>query len=118
MLLPHPPMHVQLPSIDRGKDMADRIYFKHPTSDKTVPVATGFNWPACLLGFIWAFAKKLWTIALLMLLANLIISLIGLMGWGGDVASLMLSLLFAAFCGYNANRWHRRTLERRGYIAL
>ena len=58
--------------------MADRIYLRHPVTDETVSVSTGFSWPAFLLGAIWALMKKLWLIALLMLVVELLIGVIGL----------------------------------------
>ena len=33
-----------------------------------------------------------------------------------DVISLVLSIVFAIYCGMNANQWYRRDLERKGYV--
>jgi hypothetical protein len=98
--------------------MADRIYLRHPVTDETVSVSTGFSWPAFLLGAIWALMKKLWLIALLMLVVELLIGVIGLAGTTADVISFVLSLAFAVFCGMNGNKWHRRAWERKGYVGL
>ena len=98
--------------------MTDRIYLQHPTSDETVAVNTGFSWAAFLLGFVWALMKRLWLLALLMLATNLLIGLIGFAGPTADVISLILSVAFAAYCGMNANKWHRSALERKGYVVL
>lgn len=79
--------------------MDDRICFKHSTTGHVACIASGFNWAACLLGFIWAFSEKLWTLALSMLAVNVTISLIGMTCWRGFAASAVLSVAFAIFCG-------------------
>lgn len=96
--------------------MTERIYLQHPSRGGTVAVNTGFSWPAFLLGFVWALMKKLWVVALLMLVADLLIGLLGFAGRTADVISLILSIGFAIYCGTNANEWHRRALERKGYV--
>lgn len=98
--------------------MTDRIYLQHPTRDETVAVNVGFSWPALLLGFIWALMKRLWGVALFMLGVNLALGVIGLAGITADLISLVLSIVFAIYCGMRANDWHRRILERKGYVVL
>ena len=98
--------------------MTDRIYLQHPTRDETVVVSVGFSWPALLLGFIWALMKRLWGVALFMLVVDLALGLIGLAGITADLISLVLSIVFAIYCGMSANDWHRRALERKGYMVL
>ncbi|HEY1999999.1 DUF2628 domain-containing protein [Paraburkholderia sp.] len=96
--------------------MTEQIYLQHPASNERVAVSTGFSWSACLLGFIWALMKRLWLLAVLLLAVDLIITLIGFVGAAADVISLILSIAFAIYCGMNANQWHRRALERKGYV--
>ena len=98
--------------------MVERIYLQHPARGETVELSTGFSWGACLLGFIWPLMKKMWLVALLMLVADLVIGLIGLAGVTADVLSLLLSVAFAVYCGMKANQWDRRDLERKGYVVL
>ena len=95
--------------------MVERIYLQHPARGETVELSTGFSWGACLLGFIWPLMKKMWLVASLMLVADLVIGLIGLAGVTADVLSLLLSVAFAVYCGMKANQWYRRDLERKGY---
>ena len=33
-----------------------------------------------------------------------------------DVVSLVLSIVFAIYCGVRGNQWHLRDLERKGYV--
>jgi hypothetical protein len=98
--------------------MRERIYLRHPATDETVEVKTGFSWAAFLLGFVWALMKRMWLVALLMLAADLAIGLIGFAGVTADVISLLLSIVFAIYCGMRGNQWHRRDLERKGYMVL
>ncbi|CAG4926437.1 DUF2628 domain-containing protein [Paraburkholderia gardini] len=98
--------------------MAERIYLQHRATHETIAVGTGFNWPACLLGPFWAVTRRLWLIVLLMLVVDVLLSVIGLAGVMADLASLVLSIVFAAYCGANGNKWYRQALERKGFVAL
>ncbi|SMG56270.1 DUF2628 domain-containing protein [Paraburkholderia susongensis] len=98
--------------------MGARIYLQRPGAQEPVAVATGFSWGACLLGFIWALSKKMWFAAFVMLAINLILFAMGLWGETADLIGLVLSVLFGVACGAYGNRWHRWTLEQRGYVAL
>ena len=98
------------------REMAERIYLQHPTKTETVEVSTGFSWSAFLLGFVWALMKRMWLVALVLLAVDLAIGLIGFAGVTADVVSLVLSIVFAIYCGMNANQWYRRDLERKGYV--
>ncbi|SEB06089.1 DUF2628 domain-containing protein [Paraburkholderia sartisoli] len=98
--------------------MAEQIYLQHPVTHETIAVGTGFNWPACLFGPFWAVMRRLWRVALLMLIVDVLLSVIGLADVTVDLASLALSIAFAAYCGVNGNKWHRQALERKGFVAL
>lgn len=98
--------------------MKPRIYLQHPGMGDTVAVAVGFSWPAFLLGFAWAFSKKMWFVAFAMLVITLLLMFTGFLGEAGDVIGFFLSVLFGVVCGQYGNRWHRMTLERRGYVIL
>jgi hypothetical protein len=102
----------------KREQMAERIYLQHPATHETVAVATGFSWHACLLGPLWAVMRRLWLVALLMLVVDVLITAIGLAGVAADLASLVLSIAFAAYCGVNGNKWHRQVLERKGFAAV
>jgi hypothetical protein len=58
----------------------------------------------------------MWLVALVLLAVDLAIGLIGFAGVTADVVSLVLSIVFAIYCGMNANQWYRRDLERKGYM--
>lgn len=98
--------------------MPPRIYLQRPGNDEAVAVATGFSWGALLLGFIWALSKKMWFAAFVMLSINVILLGMGLWGETADLIGLVLSIVFGIACGAYGNRWHRLTLERRGYVVL
>ncbi|NML35433.1 DUF2628 domain-containing protein [Paraburkholderia antibiotica] len=95
--------------------MGASIYLQHPQHRQAVAVATGFSWGACLLGFIWALSKRMWFAAFVMLGVNVIFLGMGLWGEALDLLGFVLSLLFAIACGMYGNRWHRWTLEQKGY---
>lgn len=102
--------------------MSRRIYLWRPDTDHVVSVTTGFNWWACLLGPLWAIAKKQWLIFFWLLVGNTALTAVNVgLAWAhvpvGLVTTINLvsSLLFAAFCGYYANLWHLRALKRKGY---
>jgi hypothetical protein len=97
---------------------AERIFLRHPAKDETVEVRTGFSWAAFLLGFIWALMKRMWLVGTLMLAVDLALSFIGFASVSADVVSFVLSIAFAIYCGMRGNQWHRRDLERKGYVAL
>jgi ABC-type proline/glycine betaine transport system permease subunit len=98
--------------------MAERIYLQRPGKDDVVSVATGFSWGALLLGFVWAMSKRMWFATFVMLGVSTILFLSGL--WGDTIGTigLVLSVLFGVACGVYGNQWHRRTLEKRGYVVM
>ncbi|MFM0736067.1 DUF2628 domain-containing protein [Paraburkholderia xenovorans] len=98
--------------------MGERIYLRHPGKDETVAVGVGFSWGALLLGFAWALSKRMWFAAFVMLAINTLLFCSGLWGDTADTIGLVLSVLFGIACGQYGNRWHRWTLEKRGYIVL
>jgi Protein of unknown function (DUF2628) len=98
--------------------MNARIYLHHPQHKDPIEVATGFSWGACLLGFIWALSKRMWFAAFVMLGINVILLGIGLWGETADLLGFVLSIVFALGCGVYGNRWHRWTLEQRGYVVV
>ncbi|MBC8728955.1 MULTISPECIES: DUF2628 domain-containing protein [Paraburkholderia] len=98
--------------------MNARIYLQHPQHKDAIAVATGFSWGACLLGFIWALSKRMWFAAFVMLGINVILLGIGLWGETADLIGFVLSIVFAFACGAYGNRWHRWTLEQRGYVVV
>jgi hypothetical protein len=98
--------------------MGERIYLQRPGEGEPVGVASGFSWGACLLGFIWALSKRMWFAAFVMLSVSIILFAMGLWGETADLIGTVLSILFAVGCGAYVNRWHRWTLEKRGYVVL
>ncbi|HEY2020814.1 DUF2628 domain-containing protein [Paraburkholderia sp.] len=98
--------------------MGGHIYLRRPGDEQAVAVATGFSWGACLLGFIWAFSRRMWFAAFVMLGVNLILFGMGLWGETADLIGFVLTIVFGIACGAYGNRWHRWTLERRGYRVI
>lgn len=98
--------------------MTERIYFQHPSNQDVVSVPTGFSWLAALLGFIWAANRKLWMLALVLLLVDVAIGLVSLINGTVDLIASVGSVAFAVYCGMAANRWHCRILESKGWVRI
>jgi len=98
---------------------AERIGYFHPERGM-VRVKTGFSWPAFLFGTLWAFAKHLWPIALLMRVPEAAIWFCsGFAQAHGNVAlagaGLLFQLGYRVFFGRHANAWWRARLVAQGY---
>jgi hypothetical protein len=98
------------------------VVFEHPTKGK-IEVPVGFSWPACLLGPIWAIAKRLWLVCFLLVLTSLPFALVDLSvsdrkGIALTLVTLMLSFVYMYICGKFGNAWWRWTLKRRGFQPL
>jgi hypothetical protein len=101
--------------------MAMRVYTIHLPPPFTVRegepevVREGFNWFALVFGPLWALVKGMWVPAILILVAGLLIGFgAGLAGLN-ELARSVLGLAFAVFVGAEANDWHRRHLDRKGW---
>ena len=98
---------------------AERLGFLDPGRDY-VRVKTGFSWPAFFCGILWASAKKMWGVLLLMLLVEA-----ALYAFGAAVqarhdvplglAQLGVQLAYVVLRGWFGNAWWRASLLRRGY---
>jgi hypothetical protein len=98
------------------------LVMQHPTNG-IKRVAGGFCWPACLLGPLWAIAKRLWLISLLLVLALLPIILVDEYAEAKNnlpltVLALGLYISYMFICGKYGNRWVSWTLQGRGYQLL
>ncbi|HEX7933622.1 MAG TPA: DUF2628 domain-containing protein [Paraburkholderia sp.] len=98
--------------------MSERIYLRRPGTDDTIGVATGFSWGALLLGPIWAASRRMWFAAFAMLAVDLALYLPTFWFDQSGIVGTVLSLLFGIACGKYGNAWHRRTLEKHGYVML
>jgi hypothetical protein len=81
-------------------------------------VAEGFNWAALVFGPFWALFKKLWWVALGLVLLNLGIGLAGKAFIADPQVQLAVSLGVASIVGFLANDLRRWTLERAGFIEI
>lgn len=97
-----------------------RVYTVHvpPLSRRDhdpVLVKEGFSWPAFLFGPLWAFAHRMWLIAValvvLVLALGLALDALGV----ADVVETVISFAVAVLIGAHGNDWRRRALIRRGY---
>jgi hypothetical protein len=98
--------------------MAERIYLGRPGTDDTVGIGTGFSWGALLLGPVWALSRRMWFAAFAMVALDAATYLPALWFDDRDIVGTVLSIPFAIACGKYGNAWHRRALEKRGYVVL
>lgn len=83
-----------------------------------VAVKRGWSWPAFFFGFIWAAAKSLWLVFLLMLLAEVIAAII-MNQMNPETASgfnILFAIVYSVFCGSEGNSWRSKDLKKKGYV--
>jgi len=79
---------------------------------------SGFSWSAALLQPVWALRHRLYGAAALMLAAlwlrdSMVLRLPS--GWLRELLAFSWFCVQIWFVGRNANRWHLRALQRRGF---
>ena len=86
----------------------------HPTRGYEA-VKMGFCWPAFFFTILWAFCKRLWGVAAVLVGVIVLFGVVEVMS-GGTTSGLGLitSFLFGKF----GNRWRRWWLEKKGYEAV
>ena len=101
------------------------VYFHSTHGFEAVKV--GFSWPALFFNFFWMAVKKLWGLAAVFLIINILIRFVA--GFknqfdGSIFTPLLLLLLFAADLalilvpGFKGNAWRDRHLVAQGYRQL
>lgn len=84
-------------------------------------VKVGFNWFACILGALWAFANGGWILGLLMFTGSILalgVDVFVRLSVGGTLAELVSLVLYIGYmyaCGRYGNEWLARTLVGQGY---
>lgn len=84
--------------------------FRHPASGYDV-VKNGWSWPAFFFTWIWAFAKKLWLI-------GVIVFLFGILASSIPEAWLIGELLISIVMGVKGNELRVKRLQDSGYEKL
>ena len=98
-----------------------RIYL-HPSGD-CVLHRSGFSWLAAFALPLWALSKRLYRTALVAFVVVLVViqlvpRLLARIEPESlrDSVALVYTLLYWIVPGFSATRWHRRVLERSGYV--
>ncbi len=98
-----------------------RLYTVHvrrhgPDADSDlVLIKEGFCWPAFFLWPLWALWHRLWLAALVLLVANLALSGVGMLLRLDGLSQGEVSVGFAVIVGFVANDLRRRGLARRHF---
>jgi len=93
--------------------------YKHPSLGSEA-VKVGFSWPAAFLNVLWMFAKKLWTLAGLWVLAYIVLAILQdaaakAHSIGGTLVILAGNLVLGLVPAFKGNEWRIRNLTGRGY---
>ena len=92
--------------------------YKHPILGYEA-IKQGFSWPGFLFTWIWAFVKKLWIIAVVLLFAAFIANGIGFSlaenGTVGAFFGLIATFIPMAIAGVKGNEWREKSMLTRGY---
>lgn len=96
--------------------------FRHPLGTVEA-VKLGWSWPAFFFGFIWALIKKLWLVALGLVVAGVIFGIIisALSNGDEDIAGLLqiiANVAVGVFAAINGNNWRKQNLISRGFIQV
>lgn len=93
--------------------------FKHPNGDMRA-IKTGWSWPACLFGLVWAICCGIWPLALgLLVLAGLVSGIATSIGGEGLAGvTYIFSVLNGLVLGAVGNSLHAKWRVRKGYARV
>ena len=89
---------------------------KHPEQGLAA-VKHGFSWPAAILGWVWALARRVWVPAFALLVVHVALALAATKLFAENPALLIaVGLGLQAFFGARANYLYSRSYQQRGYL--
>ena len=97
--------------------------YQHPHHGGYEAIKRGFSWPAFFLVWMWAFAKKLWTIGFAHLAIVVFILVPFVLDLDLDIEGIeLVGTLFwlgaGVFFGIKGNEWRRLALLRVGWVRV
>ena len=104
------------------KSASIKTYTVHVKPDAPSPVETaafvkeGFHLWAFVFGILWALYHRLWTMALIYLLCNIALGVLGEQLGMSDAGLGIMQLGFQAIMAYLADDFRRKSLKKQGYI--
>ena len=80
-----------------------------------VPVKEGFCWPAFFFSLLWTLWHRLWVVALGLIAANLVISVLVFKSGANEAVTIVVSFSIALMLGFMGNDFRRSKLGKHGY---
>ncbi len=95
-----------------------RVYY-HPAHGHEA-VKQGFSWPALFFGVFWALFKRLWNIAAILFVVQLILHMLDLQTQHSGSLTMALLILACSLAvwllpAFKGNIWREKSLLRKGY---
>ena len=88
--------------------------YRHSTFG-TEAAKKGFSWPGFFFGWIWAFAKGLWPIGVVLLIVFIVLTGMQAGSNEGRSAANVMRVIVGLAVGFMGNSWRVSALSRRGF---
>ena len=105
---------LHVPAIETGSVLPDRDRL-HRQMAAVVPIKEGFCWPAFFFSVFWTLWHRLWLVALGLVAANLVISVLVFQIRTNEAVTIVVSLSIALMLGFMGNDFRRSKLEKHGF---
>ena len=105
---------LHVPAIEPGSVLPDRGRL-HRQMAAVVPIKEGFCWPAFFFSLLWTLWHRLWLVALGLVAANLVISVLVFQSGANEAVTIVISYSIALMLGFMGNDFRRSKLEKHGY---
>ena len=105
---------LHVPAIETGSVLPDRDRL-HRQMAAVVPVKEGFCWPAFFFSVFWTLWHRLWLVALGLVAANLVISVLIFQIGSDEAVIIVVSYSIALMLGFMGNDFRRSKLEKHGF---
>ena len=105
---------LHVPAIEPGSVLPDSDRL-HRQMAAVVPIKEGFCWPAFFFSLFWTLWHRLWLVALGLVAANLVISVLIFQIGTNEVIAIVVSCSIALMLGFMGNDFRRSKLEKHGY---
>ncbi len=105
---------LHVPFIEPGSVLSDGRRL-HRQMAAAVPIKEGFCWPAFFFSLFWTLWHRLWLVALGLVAANLLISVLASQIGTNEVVIIVVSFSIALLLGFMGNDFRRSKLEKLGF---
>ena len=106
---------LHVPAIEPGSASPDGGRLRRQMA-AVVPIKEGFCWPAFFFSLFWTLWHRLWTVALSLVIANLVISVLVFQIGTNEAVTIVVSFSIALMLGFMGNDFRRSKLKKQGFI--